>query len=134
MIVVGVEIDPDVVVVRERRIAPHVLGDDPLRIGVVADDPEVEGPLVLDDADFGVLGGRDPVEGRVLPEPCGRHGVLPHRLVQDPVDLDGLAAGYDVHVQLGRRRQVGAVVILRPHRRWHRPDQREQNQHTQPPT
>jgi hypothetical protein len=88
MIVVRVEIDADVVVIGERRIAPHVEGDDPLRVGVVTDDSEVERPIVLDDTDFGVLGGPDAVERRVLPEPCGRHGALPHCFVQNPVDLD----------------------------------------------
>ena len=92
---------------------------------------EVEGAIVLDDTDFGVLGGLNPVEGRVLPELRGRHGVLPHRLVENPVDLDCVAAGYHVHIQLGGRRKVRAVVVLRPHRPWQDAGQTEQNQSAQ---
>ena len=81
---------------RHRVVLPDLavtLGDGPrdrFGVGVAALDPEIDHPLVVEDADDGALGGRRAGDRLELGEGLDGGGGVPGGFVEDAVDFDGV--------------------------------------------
>gem|GEM_PF-5402397 len=104
-VVGGVDADLHLVA-DERRVAPAELALDELRLRVVADHQDVEGPVVMEHADLGAkLRRRNAaLVGELLEELAEGRGQLPHRVVRAPIQLRRLggARGADRSLRGGR--------------------------------
>ena len=108
MVVIGVDEDLEIIVVPELGVPPHLVGHDPVRARVVADDAEIEGPLVVKDADVRGLGRRPAFVRFGLDETVDRLGPSPIGFVQPAVDAHLSPGPLGVHlVQVGRGAPAG---------------------------
>ncbi|MYF76019.1 MAG: hypothetical protein F4174_01360 [Acidobacteria bacterium] len=78
-------VEPDAPVV-----APEFVGHDPVRLGIPATSGDVDGLVVEEDPDLGLLGGRRPFEGFGLDEIADSWNPVVDRLVEASVEVERL--------------------------------------------
>ena len=83
LVQVGVDDDLEAVGVRQGRVAAAVGHDDRLRILNVADHPEIQHVVGVDDLDLGALRRRPALVGLVLTEAGSGHRIHVGRIVED---------------------------------------------------
>ena len=84
----GVDGPPDLVVRGKPLVPPALVGDPPVRLGVVRGHADVQRRAIVGDADFGLFRRRAAVVRVDLDEVAGGHGPAPHRLVEPAVEVD----------------------------------------------
>ena len=89
VVVIGVEHELEIVVVIDDGVAPHFPGDDFAGFGIITFDADVEVLFVIEESHLGFFGCRSSLLRLTLGEIALEQGILPGRIVKNPVYFQG---------------------------------------------